>query len=138
MKPIYNDAYVLGEKNNYSMLRSDKVKEKGGGVWLIYKNEFASKINPIEIDNDLCNGFEIIAFDFYSTSFKFSWFICLYLPPLSAKNLTTVDNLIQLVNDKSNLYILGDFNFPNFNRRAFTSGNAGKSQQEFKNFINNT
>ena len=136
LKPIYNDAYVLG-KNNYSMLRSDRVKEKGGGVCVIYKNEFASKINPVEIDNNLCDGFEIIAFDFYSTSFKFSRFICLYLPPVSAKNLTTVNNLIRVVNDlktKSRLYILGDFNFPNFDRRAFISGNAGKSQQEFKNF----
>ena len=135
LKPIYTDSYVLGT-NNYSILRKDRAKVKGGGVCVIYKNELASKIIPVEIHEDLCDGFEIMAFDFYPTTFNYSRFVCVYLPPLSANSLTTVKKLTRIITSlktNSNLFILGDFNLPKY--RSYISGNAGMPQEEFKNFL---
>ena len=55
-----------------SMLRKDRAKVKGGGVCVTYKNELASKIISVEIYEDLCDGFEFMAFDFYPTTFNYS------------------------------------------------------------------
>ena len=114
LKPINSDSFVI-DNSYFSILRNDRLNDRGGGVAAIFPISLASKISSVQLDSNLCVGFEIIAFDFYFASSNFSRFICVYLPPCSAKNSLIVKNLIHLLNVitdlKSDVFILGDFNF---------------------------
>ena len=97
------------------MLRHDRKDGRGGGVAAIFPNSLAPNISLIPQDPNLCVGFEIIAFDLYYTSSNFSRFICVYLSLSSSKDTLIVKNLLHLLNRltdlKSDVFILGDFNF---------------------------
>ena len=45
------------------MYRQDRIKDVGGGVAMIYPNSIGTKISPIEIDYNTCEGFNILGFD---------------------------------------------------------------------------
>ena len=133
MTPKVNDAIVC--PSGYNIIRNDRLS-RGGGVAVLYKNSlkvFKVKTDFIPIHNI---SFEYVSIDVIFKRLKLR-FLCIYLPPLSAKCALTVKNLIKMIkifipNDYS-FYVLGDFNLPNINW-TIPSTDYNESHECFLNF----
>ena len=138
LKPFYPDSFVVNS-SHHSILRSDRLNERGGGAAVIFPNSLASKVSLIDFDKSLCKGFDLIAIDFFHTKSNYSRFVCVYLPPCNAKNVDSVQSLLRLLTHfhthKSNLYVLGDFNFSNINWKNPHTHISTHSFSLFKTFL---
>ena len=138
LKPCYTDSFVI-DTSCFSILRNDRLSGRGGGVAAIFPNSLASSISLVPFDSNLCVGFEIIAFDLYFASSNFSRFVCVYLPPCSSKNSLIIKNLIHTLNLltdlKSDVYILGDFNFSDIKWNQPHLSVLSQSSFMFKSFL---
>ena len=117
LKPVHTDSFVLNS-NHYSLLRHDRISQGGGGVCICYNTTIASKVKQLELDPNLTCNFEIVAFDFYYSKFKFSRFVCVYISPQNSKNIVVVQNLLLVLRKltlMSHFYVMGDFNFSKIN-----------------------
>ena len=117
LRPHYIDSFIV-DSSKFSIHRQDRLENKGGGVAVVYSNTLAPKISPIEIDHNTCTGFNILAIDLYTNSHKYSRFILVYLPPSNSTNITTMQQLLKILNKlktKYDVYIMGDFNLSNIN-----------------------
>ncbi len=105
---------VIVAGNNYSIFRSDRSSSKGGGICVLCKSLLSSKISVIETKLPSNINAEILAFDYYLSTSRFARFVCVYLPPLSALNVDTVQSLVVILQKltlKSDFFLVGDFNF---------------------------
>ena len=138
LKPCYTDSFVI-DTSCFSILRNDLLSGRGGGVAEIFPNSLASSIFLVPFDSNLCVGFEIIAFDLYFASSNFSRFVYVYLPPCSSKNSLITKNLIHTLNLlthlKSDVYILGDFNFSDIKWNQPHLSVLSQSSFMFKSFL---
>ena len=138
LKSCYPDSFIV-DTNEYSLIRGDRQSGKrGGGICVIYKNSFASKITTPYINLDRCIGFEILAFDIHVNKFKYYRFLLVYLPPDSAKNVETMTTLldtIQNLNVTKDFYVLGDFNLSKINWKKLASSTLNQPSQIFKDYL---
>lgn len=105
---------IFFDTKDFCVLRNDR-ETHAGGVAALYSSKIADKIVTIDIEK--VNGFEIIAFDFYVSTRECITFICVYLPPVSSKDLLIVSQLIEVLKQfmpKNQVYVIGDFNFGNY------------------------
>ena len=138
LKPLYPDSFLVNT-NNFNVMRKDRLNSRGGGVCVIFNSSLASKISLVDTDAENCIGFEILAFDFYFSSYKKCRFVCVYLPPSRANDCDTVQALLIVLKNlstSSELYILGDFNFSNVRWNNLCSTNIGQTFNNFKHFLN--
>ena len=137
LKPHYINSFVV-DSTYYSIHRQDRVSGQGGGVAVIYPNTLAPRISVVECDSEACDGFNILAVDFYSSSHSVSRFILVYLPPADSVKLGAVQRLIAMLNKlqtKSDLYLLGDFNLSKINWKNSSHRTTGAANKEFKNYL---
>ena len=112
LKESLPDSLIVDTKH-YCIIRNDRTERIGGGVAAIYPRYLAHKISLVEVNHSF-DGFNLLAFDLFSTDRKYFRFIVVYVPPDSSHNPVIVQNLLQLLTSlktKSDLYIFGDFNF---------------------------
>ena len=110
-----SDAMLCPKK--YSLLRSDRVSSKGGGVFLMYKS-FLQIVN-IELPKSFTVltplNFEFVCVDLFLQNFKYR-FCCFYIPPASSCRLESIKIICKLVTLFSSIsypfFLLGDFNLP--------------------------
>ena len=96
------------------MLRSDRSKDRGGGVAVVYNNKYSSMVSEVTINFETGDNFEIVAFDLIISKNKQSRFVCVYLPPKHSRDISIIATLINILHSlisKSPIYIFGDFNF---------------------------
>lgn len=103
----------------YSVLRSDRLYSRGGGVLLIYKNKLTivnveTSVHDIKTKSHI-DFFELVCIDLYNGTSKFR-FCCFYVPPKSSHCLSTTKLLCNIIHNLNVLpvpvFIFGDFNFP--------------------------
>ena len=136
LKPAYTDSFVINS-NNYGVIRCDRLIERGGGACVIFKRTLASKVSIIDID-DSYSGFEIVAFDFFTSDSTSCRFVCVYLPPLSASDKDVVKSLVKILRKlttKSNFYLVGDFNFSKIDWKSVSLTSGKQTFQEFKDYL---
>ena len=110
---------------------------KNGGVILYIHSSII--IDTYEsFDNDICNG--VICFSKKSKCF----ITCIYRPPSAdnTKFLQLLNFITDFINmhdnlNKQNLFISGDFNFPNIPWNNLSITDISKSNTDLDNFINN-
>ena len=125
-------SFVI-DTTNYGIIRCDRATH-GGGVAVVYNLNLSGKIVPRSIDLSELVGFEITVFDFYTSPQLSICFICLYLPPQSSSDITTVRNLLKILKrfiKEKEVYIIGDFNFSKFSNNM----NANLCKEPLKEFI---
>ena len=96
------------------MLRSDRSKDRGGGVAVVYNNKYSSMVSEVTINFETGDNFEIVAFDLIISKNKQSRFVCVYLPSKHSRDISIIATLINILHSlisKSPIYIFGDFNF---------------------------
>ena len=127
------DSTIVDSKH-YNIIRNDR-NTHAGGVAAIFNTKLTDKI-VTSIVSDI-SGFEIVSFKFYFSSYMFSTFVCVYLPPQSSRNLSTVLALVKTLKScigQQDVYILGDFNFNNCKwDNNFSS--CSRSFREFNTFL---
>ena len=136
LKPCYNDSFIV-DASNYHIVRSDRLEHRGGGVAVIYKNSFSYKIDVVNIESYDIIGFELLAFDYYYSTYKHARFICLYLPPSNAKDIEIMKTLIKTLKKLTThdeVYILGDFNLSNITWTPCLTG-EGDCALQFLTFL---
>ena len=121
LKPDICDSEILPE-NQYTIYRRDRVDgRRGGGVLLAVKSNVLSfrrcEIEPLRTEILVC---ELLP----SNSKKLT--ICVCYRPLDFSNFNTaleslLVNLYKDGNDRSRLYLLGDFNYRNINWHTNTT-----------------
>ena len=137
LKPVYTDGFIV-DTNNFSVLRCDRLQDRGGGVCAIFKNSLSSQVSPIDIDSSLIQGFEIVAFDFFLNNHISNRFICVYLPPSSASNIVITQNLVRCLRKlttSSDFYLVGDFNFSQVNWKNISLSVYKQSFLVFKDYL---
>ena len=129
LKPFHFTSAIVCN-STYTMFRSDRLGKKGGGVAVLLKTELASNIVLLNVRVN--EGFDILAFDYCSSSHTSTRYICTYLPPDSTKEPSKVQELIHTITTLSPkqsathpMYILGDFNLSgmNWNSTSFDTSN---------------
>ena len=98
--------------SGYSVIRSDRLASRGGGVLLLFKNNLDTVVVKL-----ISNGtFELVCVDVFFNSICLR-FCCVYLPP--SHSYQTVSSLCSvlsnLISYDKDIFILGDFNLPHFN-----------------------
>ena len=113
LKSYHKDS-ELCSKSKYSIIRSDRHdNQSGGGVCAFIKFDLSKKVNIITKVSEE-KQFDIIIFDLYIQSNTVLRFVCIYLPPDSAKNYDVVIKIVDILNNNfvnNCTYIYGDFNF---------------------------
>ena len=89
------NSFII-DTHKYCIIRNDR-ETHAGGVAAIYNSIYSDKIITIDIDSNDMVGFELIAFNFYSSPNTYICFVCLYLPPQASTNPSTVSNLIKVL-----------------------------------------
>ena len=104
---------VLNGSNKYSILRSDRLISKGGGVCAIYKSEY--KCLLVDMPAKFAN-LEMLCFDMYYNNCKHRY-IVVYRPPSASIEITRdiFACLDLLCNINYKFTICGDFNMPHIN-----------------------
>ena len=115
--------------NNYEIIRSDRLKKRGGGVALFYKN-YINVTEPTRpsVPTDFSN------FEFICIDIKLGLrFLCFYVPPDSSKCALTITNICKIISfyltTSSPFVLLGDFNLPKINWCSLTA--EGHSAEVF-------
>ena len=140
LKSFHCDSFITGTQQ-FNIIRNDRLCEKGGGVCVLYHKDLTSKVLPVAIDSGSCIGFEILAFDIFSTKNNRTRFVCVYLPPSSAKSLAVVHNLLNVISGLHTVptfHILGDFNFSYINWEKPFLSSQSKPFKAFKNYLDST
>ena len=117
LKQFHSDATILGG-NDYCIFRYDRPVTRGGGVCVLCKSSLSSKILLIESNAPPTLNAEILAFDYYLTKTYSARFVCVYLPPVSAINVNTVQILLPILQKLTRIpdfFLVGDFNFSGVN-----------------------
>ena len=130
------DSSVL-DTTNYCILRNDRLSH-AGGVAAIFKSKYSDKVTVHDIESSYLCGFELLSFDIYLSPCSKVCFVCLYLPPHSAKDLGTVNNLIKVlrrVEKSQELYIVGDFNFSEYKFDNFVTSAYSEPLKRFMLFL---
>ncbi len=133
----YIDSFIV-DSSHFCLLRNDRVNGVGGGVAVIYSKDIASKISEVSIDPILIDCFNIVAFDLFYTKYSSCRFILVYLPPNYSKNfdiLTKLINVLESLLSKREIYIFGDFNFPNISWTNLSSTSHCSSFHIFIDFL---
>eukprot|EP00111_Clytia_hemisphaerica_P013014 TCONS_00038248-protein len=89
--------------DNYLFLRNDRKKKTWGGVFVYYRKDL--DIDEIDIKTEI----ESIWFDIIVNSQKY-FFGCIYRPPKFKKSLQDISKVLEGINHRSNIFLLGDFN----------------------------
>ena len=130
---------TIVDSQNYTITRTDR-STHAGGVAAIYNNAIADKVVVNTIDPTDLHGFELVSLDFHFTPRKYLSFVCVYLPPKSSIDLDIVSGLLKvlkpLVTNKE-VYIVGDFNFGNYNWSSSIMPLNRKPLKEFLLFLEN-
>ena len=138
LKPHIEDAQIV--INNYNVFRADRKKSKNGGSLVYIHNEI-----PIEetdtFDDDVCSA--VIC-----SSKRWRCIIAsVYRPPSSSKE--SFSKMLKFISEfiekrrKSNkyqLFIFGDYNFPNIEWKEFDSDLSASQENQtsnLKNFMDN-
>jgi hypothetical protein len=117
---------------NYSLIRRDRVKFKGGGVCVFYKNLL--KVNEIrcnETNTTLDDKFEYVCIDLHDGKLPIR-VCCFYIPPSSSpiledvSHFKVVSRICSIITKLSSsiatpFYLIGDFNLPSINWTIPTS-----------------
>ena len=101
---------------HHTIIRNDR-RTRAGGVAAIYRKEHTNKVVSHTVNADELCGFELLVFDFYTTSRCYERFICVYLPPQGSNDLSTVKSLIRVLRrfmTEQVVHIVGDFNFSDY------------------------
>ena len=99
-------------------MRQDRCNGKDGGVLALYRDHLQVKHieTGFNLTNDTSkNSYELLCIDFYDGNYPIR-FVCVYIPPVSTLNSTTVENLcatlLKLNSLTKPVIFLGDFNLP--------------------------
>ena len=138
LKPHIEDAQI--EINNYNIFRADRKKSKNGGSLVYIHNEILIEETDT-FDDDVCSA--VIC-----SSKRWRCIIAsVYRPPSSSKE--SFSKLLKFINEfiekrrksmKYQLFIFGDFNFPNIEWREFDSDLSASQENQtsnLKNFMDN-
>ncbi|KAJ3643677.1 hypothetical protein Zmor_026374 [Zophobas morio] len=105
---------------DYSIYRSDRADQRGGGVAILLKNSCFSNFQISTIDISI-NSVEILALCIRLKSFNLLQ-LCIYRPPTTTLDTdnSIIATLSELIPQYSQVIITGDFNLPNLNMAQFT------------------
>ena len=126
-----NPSSSIIDTSKFDMIRNDRATH-AGGVAVIYNSTFTDNIVLHNVDLSTDIGFELLIFDFYLSSRRFTRFVCLYLPPKSSSDVDIVTSLITILKKyiaNQEVYIIGDFNFSEYDSKLYSTSCKGPLSQ---------